>query len=217
MAQISFEWKQLIQKDQDYQRLTCANLPYSTLIANSTTTQHHDHSPCSFAFVAGPGGTHWDTSHFRSFILPYLKSKYAWRVQVDYKDGFSNSLGLVAVKPNANVMLRVAKLTSSVQVITLHYLKSYGEKWINSMVLFQLYIQRRQREVVVNNNNNTGPELITSWELSGYHRANTSVSRVHRVDIGTERAAQVGDVVELHMRLIGGTSFKLRSLLLCHR
>jgi hypothetical protein len=88
------------------------------------------------------------------------------------------------------------------KTLKISYLKSYGEKWMNSRVRFTV----RSIET------NAHSAIVSTFDLEGYHNSTVSIS----FSYSSELLIPKGQRVEVEMQLVGGTSFKLISFMLCH-
>jgi hypothetical protein len=52
--------------------------------------------------------------------------------------GWQNKIGLVASKVGASIVFTIPRIVNPIRVFTIHYMKSYGEKWAGSAAKFDL-------------------------------------------------------------------------------
>lgn len=123
------------------------------------------------------------------------------------KGGWQNKLGYVAQHANASMTLRMENIAGRVKKLTLHSLQSYGPKWANSTARFTLKWNHSQ----------SGEKYETFFDVLGYHNQNTSIAKPFILDLGPDHIAQKGSTVDLHVDLIGGTTFKINALMICSR
>jgi hypothetical protein len=83
--------------------------------------------------------------------------------------------------------------------MTMLYLKSWGDKWINS-----------RAEVTVWNNGDT---ILGRQELRGYHTQQTS--KFFRADVDFSSPAAANSTVKVEVRLVSGSTFKIMGLAIC--
>jgi hypothetical protein len=178
---------------------------------------YHDNNmllpPCSFAFVAAPAGTIRSEQALKELLLQVAKINQGWGVETTMANGWRAKLGVVAQRPQARLVLRMDRLKSPIQVITIHYVKSYGDKWANSTLQCTMNVWKQQQQP----NEEQQPSSSISWVLQGFHDLQSSISYHFRRDVGPEHRAEVGDAVELDMELVGGSTFKIISLMMCYR
>ncbi len=186
------------------------NFNNRTTISTTTTTSAARQRPCSFAFVAAPMGTHANAKDLNMYVARYAVVYQDWRAEDDVKNGWQNKLGVVARKAGARMVLQLPNITTAIKVVTLHYLKSYGDKWQDSTANFTFSIHRQHPA-------HHHQYDQRSWQLQGFHDQETSISYPHTVDTGRVHQAQPGDTVNLEIELVGGSTFKILSLLLCNR
>lgn len=204
---ITTDWRNTIQS-----RLAASVVQECDVRESQSSINMAQARPCTFAFVAAPMGTHPNAKDLNMYVSRYATVYQDWLAQDDIKNGWQNKLGVVAQKPGARLVLRLPNITTPIKVVTLHYLKSYGDKWRNSTANFTLTIHRRDEVGAATYQLNE-----TSWQLVGYHNQETSISYPHTVDLGRSNQAEPGDSVDLKIELIGGTTFKILTLLLCNR
>lgn len=163
-------------------------------------------SPCAFAFLAAPLGTHQRQDLLVEFLKPFTIQQDGWMVQNDFhQGGFQNKLGLVAVKPGATMTLGMDPMSSTtIRVVTVHYLKSYGDLWRNSRVEFRGQVILE--DTVIHED---------EWSLEGFHEQSVSISYSHQVKLTQPIPGNAS--FQLHMRLVSGHSFKINALMLCSR
>lgn len=163
--------------------------------------------PCSFAFVATPAGTVNTVPQLNRYIKSFRSSSSnGWNGENDYRYGWQNKLGLVAQSVGASLKISIPNLSNKVRVITIHFLKRYGEQWENSKALVNFTVSdtagKLKREV--------------SFILTGYHNQSTSLTFPFTLDLGL-KSADVGETAALNITLINGTKFKITALMMCSR
>jgi hypothetical protein len=175
--------------------------------SNDCPSSKGNTSPCVFAFLAAPLGTHQQQDRLADFLGNYTlhNKNNGWRAQSNLRQGgFQNKLGLVAMHANANMALGFQHISQPVRVMTVHYIKSYGDMWKNSRVRFLMEIFYKQQKI-----------HQESFELEGVHDQNVSISYFHRLVLGRE--APVGSSIRFQMELVGGQTFKINALMCCSR
>ncbi|CAB9515449.1 expressed unknown protein [Seminavis robusta] len=163
--------------------------------------------PCSFAFVAAPMGTVRNANSLNQYLNQFIVENDGWAGEQDMRNGWQNKLGFVAGKSGASVRLRIDKTPNAVKTITLHTLKSYGEKWAESQAKFSLEWKHQE----------SGKSHQTSFNILGYHNQTTSIAYPFVLDLGPDHIAEKGSTLELQIDLIGGTTFKINAMMICSR
>jgi hypothetical protein len=172
-------------------------------------------SPCAFAFLAAPLGTHQQQDLLSSFLEPFTLQRDGWAVQNDFRQGgFQNKLGLVAMRPGATISLGVNSTTnhaSSIRVVTIQYLKSYGDLWKNSRV------ECRAQIFAPGGSSSSSSNIVHEqvWVLEGVHEQAVSISYFHHVAL-TEPVPPGGSF-RFQMTLVEGQIFKINALMFCSR
>jgi hypothetical protein len=161
--------------------------------------------PCLFAFVANPAGTHRLRGKLANYIASYEVSNTGWHAEDDIRNGWQNKLGLCAHSVGAELVLEFRNITQPVKTISLHSMKSYGPAWENSVAQFNVTI-RHSSAIVYD----------TAFEITGFHNQTTSLTYPYQLELPAG-AAKLGTDLEIRMRLVQGSNFKITSLLLCDR
>ena len=161
--------------------------------------------PCSFAFVAAPMGTVKNAGALNNYVGQFVVSNNGWSGQQDIRNGWQNKLGYVA-EEGASLLLRIDKTPNKVKTVTLHTLKSYGEKWAGSKAHFG-----------VSWTHPSGSHYNTSFEIEGFHNQNTSIAYPFILDLGPDHIADKGSTFDIQIDLIGGTTFKINAMMVCSR
>lgn len=176
--------------------------------APSTATNKKLTAPCAFAFLAAPLGTHQRQDLLESFLEPFTVERKGWVVQNDFRQGgFQNKLGLVALHKGATMALSVPASCDAARsrIITIHYLKSYGDLWKDSRAEF--------RAVVAANGGAILHEQI--FDLEGFHDQSVSISYFHSLRLASP--VPKDGSLWLYMKLTEGQTFKINALMFCRR
>jgi hypothetical protein len=96
--------------------------------------------------VPAPAGT----VRFKRFLADLLRTatKPNGGGEMDINDGWRAKLGVVTQRPGARLMLRMNRLVSPIQVLVIHYLKSYYDNWANSTAMHNECVERRKATTV---------------------------------------------------------------------
>ena len=103
------------------------------------------------------------------------------------------------------MQFELSDLSIPLNILTIQYLRSYGETWEGSEVLITV---RRKRIL---------PDWtkITTTQLSGIHDANTSIA--YEAEIHFPDEIEMGSDVQGEIQLTGGTTFRIIGMMLCSR
>ena len=158
--------------------------------------------PCVFAFLAAQLGTHHRQEALAEFLKGYTTfNNGGWEAQNDFRHGgFQNKLGLVATQPGASMTLSYPD-SSQIRVLTMHYLKSYGDAWKDSQLEMRAQVVAAGGEVV--------HEQV--MKVEGYHEQPVSISNTFRTAFTTP----VDGEFRLQLKLVGGRMFKINALMFC--
>ena len=132
----------------------------------------------------------------------------------DISQGWSRKLGWVASVPQGTMTFRFSKIQDPLQILTLHTLKSYGEKWEGSAV--EVTISQRLRQSTGNATQGKANEFTTvkKQTIPGIHNSTSSITYSTEINFPPIPA---GSDVTLTLQLVGGTTFKMTGMMLCSR
>jgi hypothetical protein len=133
-------------------------------------------------------------------ITPFLVENDGWEEMHEGK------AGLVPAKVDASLKLRFANITDQIQTLNFIAMKSYGEKWEDSRFKVDVFIARNSGEASSN--------PLRSLEIEGVHNKHTSENFDYKIDLGEKRALP-GDVLNVHIQLVGGTTAKIMGMMFC--
>jgi len=142
-------------------------------------------------------------------IAPFVVENDGWEAANDEKKG------LVPSKANASLKLRFDNITDQIQTLNFIAMKSYGEKWEGSKFKVEAFVHRniegggRPRTP-----SSSAGEPLRSLEIEGVHDKHTSESYNYKIDLGKERVL-AGDILNVEIRLIGGTTAKITGMMFC--
>jgi hypothetical protein len=126
--------------------------------------------------------------------------------------------GLVPSKANASLKLRFDDITDQVQTLNFIAMKSYGEKWEGSTLKVEAFVDRKiedgGEQPRTPSSTNANAEPLRILEIEGVHDKHTSESYNYKIDLGEERVL-AGDVLNVDIRLIGGTTAKIMGMMFC--
>ena len=145
-------------------------------------------------------------------IAPFVVENDGWDAASDEKKG------LVPSKANASLKLRFDNITDQIQTLNFIAMKSYGEKWEGSTLKVEAFVDRKiedgGEQPRTPSSTNANAEPLRILEIEGVHDKHTSESYNYKLDLGEERVL-AGDVLNVDIRLIGGTTAKIMGMLFC--
>jgi len=142
-------------------------------------------------------------------IAPFVVENDGWEAASDEKKG------LVPSKANASLKLRFDNITDQIQTLNFIAMKSYGEKWEGSKFKVEAFVDRKIEDGgQPRTPSSTAAEPLRSLEIEGVHDKHTSESYNYKIDLGEERVL-AGDVLNVDILLIGGTTAKITGMLFC--
>ena len=142
-------------------------------------------------------------------VEPFVVENDGWEAASDEKKG------LVPSKPNASLKLRFDNITDQIQTLNFIAMKSYGEQWEGSKFKVEAFVDRKIEDGGQPRTPfSTAAEPLRSLEIEGVHDKHTSESYNYKIDLGDERVL-AGDVLNVNIRLTGGTTAKIMGMLFC--
>lgn len=171
---------------------------------------------CPLAFLAAPLGTHHTADELELYLKPFILHNHAWSVRNDFRQGgFQNKLGWVADESKAHMVLQIPyDDPNQIQVLQMHYLKSYGDLWAESRLEVRAQWVRMKDQ--------TTEEHILEQQVvtvEGSHDQAVSISYSLEMHLSSWKEPSVNDgtviVFRLQLTLIGGKTFKINALLIC--
>lgn len=175
---------------QDGLDVDCANM-------NTTATRR---DPCITAWVAQTGNG-FGGSELQNFLRRHQSSNDGWGVEKSNDDGWANKVGYVSNKPNATITFEFKDIATHVKVVTIFFLRSYGEKWKDSKARFS----------VTSSNNETAP--LGQLNITGVHDMPYSLTLSEKIVLADP--VEKGQTLHLKVDLISGSSFKITGMALC--
>ena len=143
-------------------------------------------------------------------MTPITSKIDGWTAENDESHGWARKLGLVATKANAKLEHQLKNITQLAKTLTIHSIKSYGEKWEGS---------RAQILVTVKPPPGAPEQAYFQTVLDGYidgvHKSTSSIAYTTKFDL--EPAAEEGSDVVLNIKLLGESTFKITGMMLCSR
>lgn len=119
------------------------------------------------------------------------------------KEGWGNKIGLATSVANSTLTLRFQKITNSVKTFTLYFMRSYGEKWKDSLV--KITVSRIKE--------NDNAEVILENTISGvFEDVNTTVSLTLAETMVFEKSIMKGETFTVKVDLISGNHFKIMGI-----
>jgi lysophospholipase L1-like esterase len=169
--------------------------------------------PCVMAFVAGPEGQTSTKALLARYLSPWFTSRNNWKFEADMSHGWSRKLGLVAVAPYAAMTFTFQNISKPVQVLTVHSLKSYGAAWEASAAEFSI-----RKKLPASGNTTAAAHIgwipVHTEIVAGVHNSTSSITYSTEM---TFPPVEVGSDMELDIKLVGGSKFKITGMMLCSR
>lgn len=155
---------------------------------------------CPFSWLSGVSKEHSDQVWVTEYFKTAQQSSSEWKLSGD-----GNKLGWVPPKQSSSMILKVPSpsmdASNELKVATVFYLKSYGEKWHQSVSKLEILDD--------DGSGITGGRVLGEMELRGQH--NKQTSEVYSESL---KFSASGSVL-VRLTLMGGTTFKLMGLVVC--
>jgi len=170
--------------------------------ASSCTADHPIEKPCLFSWVGGLERKFDKVPHLQKRMKDVITTKDGWISSAE-----NGKLGFEATKGGAIFELK-KRLDKQLNVQTLNFMvmTSYGDKWKDSKVRVDAFVDR--------NGENSSTNPVKSLEIEGSHDRDTSEIYNHKLDLGSDQALPM-DVLRVRFTLLGGTTFKFMGMAFC--
>jgi lysophospholipase L1-like esterase len=152
---------------------------------------------CLFAWVADLSQQQNNETWIKEIFDARTVENTGWKLQNDH-----NKRGYVPSSVNARLVLRFETVTQPIQVVTLFYMRSYGDDWDYSRMQLSLFQRADQMKEW---------ETISQNELLGGHEKNTSETYTFDLPL----SVPVGSDLQISLEFKNGTKFKVQGLAVC--
>ena len=153
--------------------------------------------PCITAWIAQ--NRFYGTQEILQFMRRHQTyNNGGWKVERNHDDGFAFKVGYTANTPNASFSLEFKDIAKDVKVVTIFFMRSYGEKWKDSKARFS-----------VTSNNST----LAQHDIDGVHELEHSLTLIERFTLS--KSVKKGETLSLKVDLISGSAFKVMGMTIC--
>eukprot|EP00979_Chaetoceros_neogracilis_P005145 scaffold897_cov185-Chaetoceros_neogracile.AAC.3 len=179
-----------------------SDLESSYFDASSCKANHPIEKPCLFSWVGGLERKFDKIAHLEKRMKQIITTNDGWISSAD-----KGKLGFEAIKGGAVFELKI-KLDKQLNVQTLNFMvmTSYGDKWKDSIVRVDAFVDR--------NGETPSADPAKSLDIEGFHDRHTSETYNHKLDLGSYQALPK-DVLRVRITLLGGTTFKFIGMAFC--
>ncbi len=161
-------------------------------------------SPCIVKWISTPGG--FRIPQINQFLRTYATNNENWGAENQMKEGWGNKIGLATSVANSTLTLRFQKITNSVKTLTFYFMRSYGDKWKDSLV--KITVSRIKE--------NDNAEVVLENTISGvWENVNATVSLTLTETMVFEKSFMKGETFTMKVDLISGNHFKIMGIFLC--
>ena len=169
------------------------------LDCSTAASTGNNQNPCVLTMIAAPTGI-FNAGALQKFMQHYIIQNDGWGALDDMKThGWAKKLGWEPQKAGASFTMQLLDIRKNVHVITIMYMKSYGDKWANSTARFTVQ--------------DLSSNQTLTKDLLGYHDSKTSISYTERIVL--PQSIRKGNTMNLRVDLIGGTTFKISGMMFC--
>jgi len=156
-------------------------------------------SPCLFGWILGLDN---DMKIVKQVFETYTTVNKGWDFMVDYK-----KWGWVPVDGvSSQLVMEFPNVTQPIRSISLLYMKSYGERWKDSVLRVSCLSRL--------SNTTEWVQLLHQDDfLAGTHAKNTSESYTHEIMLAKQVSS--GSHLRVELELVNGSTFKIMGLTVC--
>ena len=167
--------------------------------------------PCIFSWVGGLERKFDKPQHLEKRMSTILTSNDGWKASAD-----NNKLGFEATKSNS-VFEMIIFLDKKLDVQTLNFMvmTSYGEKWANSKVRVDAFVDKHADRGQNGRENRPDGVPVKSIDIKGFHDRHTSETYNYKLDLGEKERAVQNDTLRVRVTLLGGSTFKFMGMAFC--
>lgn len=158
--------------------------------------------PCTFSWIGGLERKFDKVAHLEKRMKLVLAKNDGWRATAD-----NNKLGYEASRMGAAFEIILKPKNLDVKTLNFMVMKSYGEKWKDSKVRIEAYVDR--------SGESPSHTPAKTLEISGIHDRHTSETYNHYLDLGSQEATSQ-DSLRIKFVLIGGNTFKFMGMAFCN-
>lgn len=171
----------------------------------NTTMKHrcNEGNPCVYSWVGGRMGSVRNIADLNRKVQEITVMNKGWTA--NGTDSKLPYLGFDATESKAMFQVEMKNLPDRVSSVTLLTLKSYGEKWNNSMVLVTVHVDGKE------SNSSTSQQYST--EIKGFHNVATSITVRTEITLGS--GVEAGGSISMKVELVTGGTFKIFSMAFC--
>jgi hypothetical protein len=159
-----------------------------------------DQDPCIVAWIVQRGL--FGSNELNNFMRQHIISKSGgWGIESNADDGWSNKVGFAATTPDASFTLEFKDIAKDLNVVTIFFMRSYGEKWKDSKARFT---------VTSSNHKNL---TLAQHDIDGVHEMEYSLTLIERIKL--TNSVEKGDTMKLKVDMVSGNAFKIMGMTLC--
>ena len=178
-------------------------LEIEALAAEQSECETGIFSPCAFAFIGNlPGAKR--PKQLEKLFQKVMVNNTGWGVVNDHE-----KIGYAALEEGATFKIRVYVRDSDqpVKSLTILSMKSYGEKWKDSLLHVNVTHNPNLKDPT------SVPVTIGEMDIQGFHDKHTSEYYTHKIDLRHSVGAREELWVDAVLK--GGSTFKIAGMLIC--
>jgi len=159
-----------------------------------------DRDPCIVAWIVQRGL--FGKKELTDFMQQHIISKSGgWDIEDNGDEGWSNKIGFAATTPDASFTLEFKDIEKDLNVVTIFFMRSYGEKWKDSKARFTVTSSKH------------GNSTLAQHDIDGVHEMEHSLTLIERFKLAD--SVEKGDTIRLKIDMISGNAFKIMGMTLC--
>jgi hypothetical protein len=176
-----------------------------SLESNNNDTARDYKNPCIVSWISSPGL--YRPHEINSFMEKHSSLATStpidgWHTENQMSEGWGNKIGWVPTKPGATFTLQFDQVEKDINIVTVFFLRSYGEKWKDSRAKFTIRRKTTDEEV----------ELLED-EISGVHDREFSLTLSQELKL--PHTIHKGETLSIQVDLVSGSAFKIMGLSIC--
>jgi hypothetical protein len=181
--------------------------------SENTDSSSYNPMVCSYLWLVNRATAVFTKQHVAANIQLFMTQNDGWEAQ-----GFpvrSPRPGWIATKQNATFVMEYPH-QQHLKSLTLISMLSYAREWVNStlQVTIELLSNSTSSTSTGTEDVNNKRGRIIRHHVTGYHKEKSSVLVTQKLRL-PEGVIQVGDVLRVEMKLVGGETFKISGMGLC--
>ena len=193
--------------------LESAQKLHAGMNCSSTNSNVEDKNPCIVSWIASPGG--YQTNQINNFMKKHSQLSRVridgWQAESQMSEGWGNKVGWAANKAGATFTLQFNEVAKDVNVVTIFFLRSYGDKWKDSLAKFT--ISRGGANLNTDEGSGDDGNVVSVDEIAGVSEDPHSLTLSQELNLS--QTIRRGETMNIKVDLISGSTFKVMGMMIC--